>query len=1826
MAEPARKLKPDHIDQASYKPERQGEVIDFQEASNRIRAQRHADKIVFQNQERYGELSEDDPRMQMIYRIQERLHAAAPNLPKGEARYLQSTNINAFVVNGIEDVFVYEGYPRQFIAWCRQNGFEPSEDTIAMIYAHELGHIRQGTEEVDVNEQENKDERKIPKREEVAKKHQKRINDEYDADRFALQLLARAGYNPREGLKMFQFFQCLSEGHDLPITHPRSPDRLRELVAMVESPDTIIPNTDKAPTALSPELLKIYESASAKRPGTAVYRAEAMGRLSEHMARVDNIHDALEVAQVAHMHGYLTEMDQVRKSKEVRTSYAKHMVLDNVRILLEAMEYRYQGRTPFGGGTLFNATVIPDNRIRYANREYGYMQPLDDEPVTGRSIDVGIAKEMDGAVNSSSRFVHSQIDKKIAEIDEKITQTRPDNYGHGELIKYRAQLVEIKSALDSEIEKIDDGTIAVMVESVNDDAKLTDWAITDSTYNWVENSTGSAMLEWCLKNGTPMFSRLLNPENDTIKDALSGVVQTDSRYQPFLDPELTAPEDMLTPSSRTQFIEQSIMMHLDGSFKWAKSRSSEVNDEFNEHTLEHVGDVVSALAAVLQKRYEVLGKASQVLAEIISEVLLAESPEIRSKLYQAIDRIPSGSAQAWFESVNPLAGDFECSAAALFISESGIGRELQRETRRNLHARLYQLEGDVSRNMRSVLNRAGDSTSSFSMDSLVKRMAIGGEHMRADALSQITKELKKSDWDTAVVADFETKLTPLLQVLNKEERLSVMNIVVGPGHVDRDKMPNITEIVTYSLEACPEYANKLLTWRWEQILALEPAAARFAFLSTVYSSGHKLDDLTRMSYGAPDKQFRNMLGKEYVTLHDQLNGEAKLADVLVMLTRGRYIESDKGNPVLADPEIQKRVDRLSNDDVLRVADAAKEAYRGEHVTGVLFNDFAADIVKRVIGMVGVTGEPPYWEDAKFKTGEYPFGETFSHIADHVVDAHRDRLLAKCQEAYQVSGADIVAQGYISRFDDVRETIMIHGTPLKHFPDKSVDRNAARYDPTAPPFQKIYLSDYSNKANAIRDHLEKTSLLTDRSRPIQSRLEAVVVLIPEQTDYRDFLLAEIEADYLNEIDARAVGHRVEASEGDISETEISTLFTFYREAIPFLTVQVQADMWGRRANMIHETYLGEPAASLENELARITGLFPAASFARDEALYKIGDSELVRNPDDVKVVQSLTTDLSRRSDKANDVLNQSALERVNVAMASLSRTEKKDFMLWLMGASDDPPKSMKAYGGIHQVSFGDVPEMVFVATAPEREELLLRMMVGTNGLLEPQEPAHEALVTEFIEAAFAEVFPEELFTDMPNESRRIIFTVFETVLTEYDSYRGAKIFIGIMESMRDDHAVNRGKRLVALMSELGPVFVKVGQVLSELEASPGVPLLPDDVREEMRSFKQGAKRFSRMAAIQSLESAGEFNEINSGRITEVGKTLAAASIKQVSDARRADGKEVVEKVLRPSIEKHLQEDIRVLSVIVGKIRQFMEVPRSVEESAATYVQEESDFEREASNTKKIGKVLARYRRRGVVRKMQTRTPEIYSFSRRHIQEEKIRGISLEELMHIYRDPNAMEAVAIKHDLTTDEQAYYAKLATDIHAVQLQAFDAMAFQYFQGDAFHGDPHGGNLLLPTEGGLAFIDDGSIGESSKSSRVNLRKFFIGFELGRTADMRAAVQSFAPDIQPADLDEIERIVQSDLGDTDKITRILKIVSESSQQLDPTFDKFLKSFGTGAYLTQGLNSSDVRLILGAYAQGETNSVSSFVAVAGARLMRENPDSRVGRLLHRYFGEAQKEPQ
>lgn len=261
----------------------------------------------------------------------------------------------------------------------------------------------------------------------------------------------------------------------------------------------------------------------------------------------------------------------------------------------------------------------------------------------------------------------------------------------------------------------------------------------------------------------------------------------------------------------------------------------------------------------------------------------------------------------------------------------------------------------------------------------------------------------------------------------------------------------------------------------------------------------------------------------------------------------------------------------------------------------------------------------------------------------------------------------------------------------------------------------------------------------------------------------------------------------------------------------------------------------------------------------------------------------------------------------------------------------------------------------------------------------------------------------------------------------------------------EEGIALGARLRMVLEQLGPTFIKFGQLLS---TRPDI--IPPDILIELEKLQDNVASIDYSLIKEVVESELErpIGEVFAFFDQE---PLAAASISQVHRARLMDGTEVVVKVRRPRIEEIIGTDLEIMYRIANAVKdRFDDKPiDSVElvDSFAKMIRQEFDFTREGRSIERFCQNFAD--NPNVI------IPKVYwEYSTiKVLTMDYIDGIKLRERIII-----------------NEQNIDVAKLA-DI------AVDAFVAQVFDFGFFHGDPHPGNLMVTSSGELVFIDFGIVG-----------------------------------------------------------------------------------------------------------------------------------------------------
>ncbi len=274
---------------------------------------------------------------------------------------------------------------------------------------------------------------------------------------------------------------------------------------------------------------------------------------------------------------------------------------------------------------------------------------------------------------------------------------------------------------------------------------------------------------------------------------------------------------------------------------------------------------------------------------------------------------------------------------------------------------------------------------------------------------------------------------------------------------------------------------------------------------------------------------------------------------------------------------------------------------------------------------------------------------------------------------------------------------------------------------------------------------------------------------------------------------------------------------------------------------------------------------------------------------------------------------------------------------------------------------------------------------------------------------------------------------------------------------------RGKRLREALEELGPVFVKFGQMLSTRP-----DLISEDLANELSKLQDQVPPFSSASAKSVIEHAYEapldrfFSSFES-------TPMASASVAQVHPATLLNGTDVVVKVLRPNIQNVIDRDIELLYTVARLAEKYWEEgprlrPVDIVDEYNKTIHNELDLRMEAANASQL---RSNFEGSDIIY-----VPEVYwDVTRKDVMVmERIHGIPI-------RDIEALRAAGI-----------------DMRTLAHNGVEIFFTQAFRDGFFHADMHPGNIFVSDSGQYRAVDFGIMGTLSDDDKRYLAENFLGF------------------------------------------------------------------------------------------------------------------------------------
>ena len=273
--------------------------------------------------------------------------------------------------------------------------------------------------------------------------------------------------------------------------------------------------------------------------------------------------------------------------------------------------------------------------------------------------------------------------------------------------------------------------------------------------------------------------------------------------------------------------------------------------------------------------------------------------------------------------------------------------------------------------------------------------------------------------------------------------------------------------------------------------------------------------------------------------------------------------------------------------------------------------------------------------------------------------------------------------------------------------------------------------------------------------------------------------------------------------------------------------------------------------------------------------------------------------------------------------------------------------------------------------------------------------------------------------------------------------------------------SRPERLRMAMEELGPTFIKFGQLLSTR---------PDFIQHDY---------LHELAKLQDKVPSFSYEEVEEIFLDETGKRpqeiflefdktpLAAASIGQVHEGTLINGDKVVIKVQRPDIENIIAVDIEILSHLASLMEMYLEEvqghrPTSIIEEFARTISKEIDYTIEISHIQRFARQFEGNR--------EIHVPQVYRelSSERILTMENVQGIKASEIDLLKRK------------------------GIDLKLVAERGTNLIMEQVFVHGFFHADPHPGNIFVLPDNVICFLDFGMMGHLTRQNQEDFTDLML--------------------------------------------------------------------------------------------------------------------------------------
>ncbi|HEX32540.1 MAG TPA: AarF/ABC1/UbiB kinase family protein [Candidatus Acetothermia bacterium] len=320
-------------------------------------------------------------------------------------------------------------------------------------------------------------------------------------------------------------------------------------------------------------------------------------------------------------------------------------------------------------------------------------------------------------------------------------------------------------------------------------------------------------------------------------------------------------------------------------------------------------------------------------------------------------------------------------------------------------------------------------------------------------------------------------------------------------------------------------------------------------------------------------------------------------------------------------------------------------------------------------------------------------------------------------------------------------------------------------------------------------------------------------------------------------------------------------------------------------------------------------------------------------------------------------------------------------------------------------------------------------------------------------------------------------------------RGRKLLPG--QDDRKIASLSRWERIRMVLEELGPTFIKFGQIMSNRP-----DLVPQELIAELAKLQSDVPPFSDAEARDLIEE--ELDRPISEIFAEYSPTpIASASIAQVHKATLLNGEEVAIKVQRPGIEQIIKTDLEImfdLAALMEKHIQEMDIlhPVSVVVEFERSINKEIDFTIEATSIERFG---------------------------RNFQDETTIYVP-----KVYRDYSTSKVLTMEFidGVKASSAEVLINAGLDPKLLASRGADLVLKQVFEHGFFHADPHPGNMVALPGNVVCFLDFGMMGGISPAHREALSNILVGIVNQDAASITKTVLKLAHNQYIEDAEQLE--------------------------------------------------------------------------------------------------------